>query len=300
MTDLILLGILDGLAYGALVFLVAVGLTMIFGVMRILNVAHGSFYALGAYMAASLGLWITSAQWAPWLSFPAMLLAAILVGGILGSLVERFILRRVYLKEEVLQLLVTFALFMMLEDVQRLVWGVQPYYFDAPVRMMGNVEVLGIFYTSYQVLFLPLMALVVLVGLRLFLRNTLTGKMVTAVTLDREVSETIGINAKRIFLFTFAFGAALAALGGALAAPTTSLVPGIGTEMIVLSFAVAATAGLGQVEGAIVTALAIGLGRSLATYLYPEVEVIIPYLIMMVVLLFRPNGLFGVAETRKV
>ncbi len=298
--QLAFLATLDGLAYAALVFMVAVGLTLIFGVLRILNVAHGSFYAIGAYLAASLGIAIAAGGLSPWLTFPALILAAVLVGTILGTLIERALLRYVYLKEDVLQLLVTFAVFMILEDVQRLVWGVNPYFEAVPLRLLGNISLGGIFYTNYQILVLPAVALLILVGLRLFLRTTLAGKLITAVTEDREMATAIGVDTGRVYLITFVIGATLAALGGALASPTTSLVPGMGADMIVLSFAVVATAGLGQVEGAALAALLIGLGRSFAVYLMPELEVLVPYLVMALVLLVRPEGLFGVAQRRRI
>jgi branched-chain amino acid transport system permease protein len=124
--------------------------------------------------------------------------------------------------------------------------------------------------------------------------------MIVAVTADKEAATAMGIDATRIMLLTFTAGAALAALGGALASPTTSLVPGVGAQTIVLSFAVVATAGLGQIEGAALTSLMMGLGRSVAVYFAPEFEVVVPYLIMVAVLLVRPQGLFGVLETRRV
>lgn len=298
--EVVLLAVLDGLAYAALVFLVAVGLSLIFGVMRILNVAHGSFYAIGAYAAASLGLALAARGLPSWLAFPAFVVAAVAVGVIVGGLIEAVLLRRIYGKEEVLQLLVTFAVFMILEDVQKLVWGVQPYFVNAPLNLLGTVEVFGIFYTTYQLILLPAVALVVLLALRFFLRRTWQGRMIVAVTQDREAAMAVGINAKRVYLVTFALGASLAALGGALASATTSLTPGIGSGMIVLSFAVAATAGLGRIEGAAIAALLIGLGRSVAVYFAPEFDVLIPYLIMVLVLLVRPQGLFSTLETRKV
>lgn len=299
-SQLLLLAVLDGLAYGALIFLVAVGLTLVFGVMRILNVAHGSFYALGAYAAASLGIALTSAGLSPWLAYPMFIVAAIAVGVTIGGLMERFILQRIYGQEESLQLLVTFAVFMILENVQRLVWGVQPYFYTQPLQLMGNVSIGGITYTAYQTVFLPVLALVVLFGLRWFLRYTLAGSVIVAVTEDREAATAIGINAKRVFFLTFVIGVTLASLGGALASPTTSVLPGMGAEMIVLSFAVAATAGLGQIEGAALAAVLIGLGRSLAVFFAPEFEVVMPYLIMVVVLLIRPEGLFGKSTARKI
>jgi branched-chain amino acid transport system permease protein len=293
-----ILATLDGLSYAALVFLVSVGLSLIFGVLRIVNVAHGSLYAYGAYVAATLSLAV--APISPWLTFPALLVASVLVGVVIGGLMERFLLRPVYGREEVLQLLITFAVFMIMDNLQRLIWGVQPIFAAEPVRLLPNITVMGVAYTSYQVILLPLLAVLTLVGLRYFLRHTLSGAVILAVTEDREAATAIGIDARRVFLVTFMIGASLAALGGALASPTTSLVPGMGTDMIVLSFAVAATAGLGQIEGAAVTALLIGLARAFVIYIQPEFEVLVPYLIMVVVLLVRPLGLFGFSNVRKI
>jgi branched-chain amino acid transport system permease protein len=239
-----------------------------------------------------------------WASLPVLLLAAVLVGLVLGPVIERILLRRIYAEEPVIQLLVTFALFMILEDAQKLVWGVQPVSNDVAVRWLGTVDVpfAGdvIPFTKYQLFLLPGVALATLVGLAWFLRRTLTGRVIVAVTVDREAATAMGIDAKKVFLLTFTAGAVLAALGGALASPTTSLVPGIGAQTIVLSFAVIATAGLGQIEGAALTALLIGLGRSVAVYFAPELEVVVPYIIMVAVLLVRPQGLFGAAEARRV
>ena len=298
--QLFALAVFDGVAYAALVFMVAVGLTLIFGVLRILNVAHGSFYAIGAYLTASIGGAIFAAGYAPWLALPLMFLAAAIVGIVLGGPIERLLLRRIYAKEDALQLLVTFAVFMILEDVQRLIWGTQPYFEATALQQLGNIEVFGVFYTTYQLVVLPLVAITVLISLRLFLRKTLSGKLILAVTEDRETATAIGIDADKVYLLTFVVGAALAGFGGALASATTSGVPGMGADMIVLSFAVVATAGLGQIEGAAIAALLIGLGRSFAVYLMPELQVLIPYLIMLLVLLVRPEGLFGVVRTRKI
>ena len=298
--QLLVLAFFDGIAYAALVFLVAVGLTLIFGVLRILNVAHGSFYAMGAYATASIGGAIIAAGFSPWLAFPLMLIAAALVGVLVGAPVEKLLLSRIYQMEDVLQILVTFAVFMILEDVQRLIWGVQPFFESSALQALGTVEVFGITYTAYQLILLPAVAILVLVALRLFLRRTLSGKLILAVTEDREAATGVGINAELVYLVTFVVGASLAAFGGALASATTSVLPGMGADMIVLSFAVVATAGLGRIEGAAVTALLIGLGRSFAVYTLPELEVLVPYLIMLIVLLIRPEGLFGTTHTRKI
>jgi branched-chain amino acid transport system permease protein len=298
--SLVILAILDGVSYAALIFMVATGLTLIFGVMRILNVAHGAFYAIGAYAAASSALWLASAGFSPWVQFPALLLSAVAVGALLGSIIERFLFRHIYAKEEVMQLLVTFAVFMILEDVQRLVWGVEPYAAQDLVVLLGSVEVFDVPYMRYQVIFLPLAAVAVIIFLRWLLRHTLLGHLITATTEDRECAAAMGVNVNKVFFVTFTLGTVLAALGGALAAPTTAVQLGMGADMIVLSFAVIATAGLGQIEGAAVAALLLGLGRAFAVYTFPELEVLVPYLIMAVVLLIRPQGLFGAAETRKI
>src|SRR6185436_18713382 len=192
----------------------------------------------------------------------------------------------VYGREDVLQLLITFAVFMIMDNLQRLIWGVQPIFASEPLKLLPNIKVFGVTYTSYQVVLLPLVAVATLIGLRYFLRRTLAGAVIMAVTEDREAATAIGIDAKRVFLMTFMVGATLAALGGALALPTTSLVPGMGTDMIVLSFAV---------EGTAVTALMIGLSRAFVIYIHPEFEVLVPYLLMVLVLLVRPLGLFGTA-----
>jgi branched-chain amino acid transport system permease protein len=213
---------------------------------------------------------------------------------------ETTLMQRIYQKDPILQLLITFSAFMIFEDCQRLVWGTQPYFVSDIVNYLGTIDVLGITYTRYQLLLLPGIALTVFIALRSFLKFSSMGRQIVAVSHHREMSTALGINVRRISLLTFVVSAVLGALAGALASPTVSWVPGIGGEMIVLSFAVVATAGLGQIEGALVAALLIGLARSFTVYLLPEIEVLVPFLIMVLVLLFRPQGLFSVAQARRV
>lgn len=298
--ELLMLAAADGFSYAGLLFLVSLGLTLIFGVQGILNVAHGSLYAFGGYTAATLAIWAAEKQAPTWVLLAALVLAALVVGVILGGILEIGLLRRVQDKDPVLQLLVTFAAFLIFEDLQRLIWGVAPYSSTEVVSRLGNFDIFGITYTVYQLLLIPAVAFGVYLGLLFALRRTRLGKQIIAVTHHREVAMAIGINAKKIGLIAFIVGAFLGALGGALAAPTTSLVPGVGTDMIVLSFSVVATAGLGQITGALITALLIGLARSIAVYTAPELEVAVPYLIMVAVLLVRPNGLFTVAQARRI
>jgi branched-chain amino acid transport system permease protein len=213
---------------------------------------------------------------------------------------EVTLLRRIYDKEPMLQLLITFAAFMIFEDLQRMIWGTQPYALSQVVDALGVANVGEITYTRYQLFVLPIFAIVIFLALRHFLRRSSMGRQIVAVAHNREVSMTLGINVRKICLVTFVVGSILGALGGALALPTTSWVPGIGAEMIVLSFAVVATAGLGQIEGTLVSAILIGLARAFSVYIFPEVEVLVPYLIMVLVLLVRPQGLFSVAQARRV
>ena len=298
--DLLKLAALDGFSYAGLLFLVSLGLTLIFGVQGIINVAHGSLYAFGGYTAASLVIWGLRMQAPAWVLLLLLVFAALAVGAVLGGLIEIGLLRRVQDKDPVLQLLVTFAAFLMFEDLQRLIWGATPYSSSDVVALLGNVDLFGVTYTRYQLFLIPAVALVSYLGLLFALRRTRLGKQIVAVAHHREVATALGINTKRIGLITFVTGAFFGALGGAIAAPTTSLVPGVGTDMIVLSFSVVATAGLGQITGALITALMIGLARSIAVYTAPEMEVAVPYLIMVAVLLVRPNGLFTVAQARRI
>ncbi len=298
--SLITLALMDGVSYAALLFLVALGLTLIFGVMRILNIAHGSLYAWGGYFAATLGLAITNFGLPPMLGLPALFIAALLIGVLLGTVLEYGLLRRILDKDPILQLLVTFAAFMVLEDLQRMIWGVQPVFVSEVVTQLGTLSVAGVTYTRYQLLVLPAVAIAAFFGLRWFLGRTALGRQVTAVTHNREVATAMGVNTGRVTWITISVGGALGALGGALASPTTSFTPGIGAEMMVLSFAVVATGGLGQIGGAALAALMIGLSRSFAIYLMPEIEVLVPYLIMVGVLLLRPEGLFSTAAARRI
>lgn len=291
--------LVDGLADAALIFFVAVGLTLVFSVLHILNVAHGSFYSLGAYVAVITGTWVAGLGVGRYLSLPALLLSAILVAVLLGPLIERTFIRWTYDKPEALQILVTFGLFLIFEDLQKLIFGVQSYYQDAPMQLLGSSTIGGIVYLNYQLVLIGL-ALLVALGLRLMLRRTRFGKLVTAVVADREVAQTLGVNTERVFVAAFTIGVFLAALGGALATPTSGVAPGLGADAIVLGFAVAAIGGLGQIEGALLAALIVGLSRVLAIYYAPQLQPVVPYLVMVAVLLVRPHGLFGSVKLRKI
>ena len=295
----ILAVLVDGVIYASWLFIIAAGLTTIYGVMRILNMAHGSLYALGAYAAASLaGAWLR-AGWEPMGSYAMLVLAALLVGLVVGPLIERGLLRFCYGRDEVVLVLVTYALFLIIEDVIKLVWGVESYFVSEPYGLLGNLEMGALSYPLYSAVLVGA-AVLVGVGLRFGIYGTRYGKLLTAVIHDREVSAAMGINVNRVYLVTFTLGTMLAAIGGALTAPTVSVVPGMGVEVIVLAFAVVVIGGLGSMQGAMLGALIVGLVRSAAVHFFPQVELFSIYLVMALVLAVRPRGLFVAAEARKI
>jgi branched-chain amino acid transport system permease protein len=289
----------DGAIYSSWLFTAALGLTLIYGVMKIVNVTHGSFYALGAYAGASLtGAWL-AAGYPPMLSYAVLLVAAVLVSLIVAPLIERGILRFMYAKDEVVILLITYALFLILEDVIKLIWGVNPYFIAEPYALLGSFQVAGMAYPTYN-LVLVAAALVFGGGLAWLLHSTRAGKLLIAVIHDPEVSRAMGVNVGRYYLATFALGSLLAALAGAFTAPTVSVVPGLGVDVIVLSFAVVVIGGLGSLPGAALGAVIVGIVRSLSVHYMPQLELFVIYFVMAAVLAVRPRGLFSLAEPRKI
>jgi branched-chain amino acid transport system permease protein len=291
--------IIDGLADAALIFFIAVGLTLVFSVLRILNVAHGSFYSIGAYVAVVISMWVVSAGLPPFLTLPALLISAVLVAALFGPLIERTFIRWTYGRPEAVQILVTFGLFLIFEDLQKLVFGVQSYYQDTAMQLLGVSTIGNIIYMNYQ-LVLVAVAILVIVGLRLLLRRTRMGRIVIGVVADREIAQTMGVNTAAVYTAAFTLGVFLAALGGALATPTSGVAPGLGAEAIVLAFAVAAIGGLGQIEGAAIAAVIVGMARVGAIYYAPAFEPVMPYLVMLAVLLVRPYGIFGTHTARRI
>ncbi len=291
--------IVDGIIYSAWLFIAAVGMTLIYGVMKIVNITHGSFYALGAYAAASFtGAWLARG-YPPMLSYAVLLVSAVIVTLVFAPLIERGILRFMYAKDEVVILLITYALFLILEDTIKLIWGVDPYFIAEPYGLLGSFDIGELSYPSYNLI---LVAIAILSGggLTLLLRGTRVGKLLLTVIHDPEVSRAMGINVDRFYLITFTFGSMLAAVGGAFTAPTVSVVPGLGVEIVVLSFAVVVIGGLGSLPGAALGAVIVGLVRSATIHYAPAVELFVIYFVMALVLAFRPRGLFSLAEPRKI
>lgn len=289
----------DGLGFAAWLFLSSVGLTLIYGVMRILNIAHGGFYALGAYSSAwAIGLYTQTGNTIT-LTYLIIPLSALVAGVVAGLLIERGILRFMYGRDEVLMVLVTYAIFLILEDVTKLIWGTESYVAYQPAFYLGTIEVFGIPYTVYK--FMIIGAAMATGGLLYWVLNhTRMGKLLLVVIEDREVSSALGINVTRFFTLTFISGTTLGALGGALTAPEISVSPGIGAEIIVMAFAVVVIGGMGSVGGAMIGALIVGFARAASVHIYPPAELFSIYLVMAVVLAVKPYGLFALAEGRKI
>lgn len=291
--------LVDGIIYSAWLFIAAVGLTLIYGVMKIVNVTHGSFYALGAYAGVSLTAAWLARGYPPMASYAVLLVGAILITLVFAPAIERGILRFMYAKDEVVILLITYALFLILEDTIKLIWGVNPYFVAEPYALLGSFEVGGLPYPTYNLILVGL-ALASAAGLAWLLARTRVGKLLRAVIHDPEVSRAMGINVDRFYLVTFTFGSMLAALGGSFTAPTVSVVPGLGVDVIVLSFAVVVIGGLGSLPGAALGAVIVGLVRSVSVHYAPELELFVIYFVMALVLAVRPRGLFSLAEPRKI
>jgi branched-chain amino acid transport system permease protein len=289
----------DGLVYAAYLFLVAVGLSLIFGVMKILNVTHGSFYAFGAYGAAvAVGIYFDRGLPAAG-GFLLMILVAMAIGLVLGLILERGLLRLVYGKDEVIVVLVTYAAFLILEDAIRLIFGPGSYALYQPLGAAGTVDVGALVLSGYDIGLVALAALVAL-GAGLALKHTRWGRLLTVVIFDREIAAAFGINVSAVYTITFVIGAMLGALGGAVMAPKIAVTLGIGVEVIVLAFAVVAIGGMGSIGGAFIGALTVGEFRAAAVHLLPQAELFVIYAVMALVLVFRPQGLFTRAQPRKI
>ena len=289
----------DGLVYAAYLFIVAIGLTLIFGVMKILNVTHGSFYAFGAYGAATaVGIYANSDLPAA-LGFLFMIALAMAIGMVMGLVLERGLLRLVYGRDEVIVVLVTYAAFLILEDVIVLIWGPGSYAAYQPMVAAGNTELGELVLSNYDIILVALAA--VLAGIAYWtLKFTRYGRLLTTVIFDRETAAAFGINVTLVYTATFVIGAMLGALGGAVMAPKISVTLGIGVEVIVLAFAVVAIGGMGSIEGALIGALVVGICRAAAVHLVPQLELFVIYGVMALVLVARPYGLFVRAQPRKI
>ena len=288
----------DGLIAAAVLFLLSVGLTLIFGVLRVLNVAHGSIYAFGAYLAGVLVLKVVRTGGNPYWTYLMLLIGGTIAGVVTGPLIER-LLRRVYGRGEAIQLLLTFSILLILDDLMKVIFGTQPIIASEPYSLLGTFSLGRVTYPWYAVLLIAVSVALggALVGI---VRRTRFGKLVVSVITDREISMAIGIDVGRIYLIAFTLGALCAALSGALIAPTIAVVPGVAVDVVVSSFAVIAIGGMGSLEGAALGALIVGLVRAVAVQLFPELELVTIYLIMVLVLMVKPQGLWGETQVRRI
>ena len=282
--------LLSGIFSAAILFLVAAGLQVVFGVQKIFNLACGSFYALGAYVGVS------AVNWALGAGLPRPLFVLALVAGglalaFVGPIVER-LLRTVYERDEAFQLLLTFALVLMLEDVTRLIWGTAPYSTGGLYLIYGQVRLLGANVPVYNLIVIGASVLIA-VAFGLVLTRTRFGRIVRATADNREMAEALGVNMHRVYTQVFTLGTVLGTLGGALVIPSTTAISEMGIELIVQAFAVVVIGGLGSMRGAVVGALVVGVLRAVAIATQPEVEMLLIYLIVIGVLVLRPRGLFG-------
>ena len=291
--------LLDGLQFSSYLFIVSAGLTIIFGVMKILNVCHGSFYAWGAYTAAFFIGKFSEMGLPDAMGFLIIIAAAIVVGVVLGFIIEQGILKYMYHRDEVLIVLATFGLFLVLEDVILLAFGTDPYFAYQPMALLDSVEMGGIVRDVYRLSLIGVAGLVA-VGCWFLLNKTKWGTILKAVIFDREMGISMGINVPLVYTMTFIGGAILGGLGGAYIAPTISVAPGLGTEVIVLSFAVVVVGGMGSIAGAAIGSVIIGVLRAVAVHELPQVELFVVFAVMAIVLVFRPEGLFAPAKPRKI
>jgi len=290
--ELLPIHILNSLLYASTLFLIAGGLSLIYGVMRIVNLAHGSLYALGAYVTA----WTIGqlAGGAPPVTLYALLPVGAIAVAAVGAIIEPTLLRPFYQRAEEYQLLVTFGLLLILEDVMRLVWGPYPLSASQPWELLGGSTIFGSQYPNYNLLVIGL-GFIVAALLWAFVYRTRFGVILRATSQDMRMASALGVNVKRVYVQAFALGCFMTGLGGAFIVPIQSAVLGMGVDALIIAFVVVVIGGLGSLEGAFIGALIVGFVRTLGIIWFPEIELAILYIIAAAVLLIRPIGLFGSA-----
>jgi branched-chain amino acid transport system permease protein len=275
--------LLNGLVLGALYVLMALGLSIIFGMVGVINFAHGALFTLGAYTAYQV-------QGA--LGFAGALIVAPVLVGVLGMLIEATLLRRLYLEDPLQGLLLTFGLAMVLEQGIRLLWGLSPKQFEVPTGLAGALAMGSLTYSKYRS-FILLAVVLLIVGLVLFLQKTAIGTIVRAGSRDPMMVRLLGISLTPVLTLVFGLGVALAALAGVLSAPLAGVQPAMGVNVGTAAFVVVTIGGLGSLAGAIVSGLLVGQVVSLSIYFQPRAAEASMYVLMAVILLLRPRGLMG-------
>jgi branched-subunit amino acid ABC-type transport system permease component len=279
---------ISGLTAAMFLFLIASGLSLIFGVLRVLNFAHGSFYMIGAYLAFQFVQWMGAAPGRFWWAA----LGAALGIAILGGIVERLLLRHLYGKEELYQLLFTYALVLILSDAAKVAWGTGQLSVSRPPGLAGAVQVFGT-YLPYYNLFILLLGPAIASAFWIVLHRTRAGRLIRAAALDREMLGALGVNVGWLYTGIFVLGSFLAGLGGALVTPVKTIVPGMDVEIIVEAFIVVVIGGLGSFWGTFLGALIYGQVLSFGILIFPRFSIFSVFALMAVVLILRPWGLLG-------
>jgi branched-chain amino acid transport system permease protein len=294
--DALLIHVLNSLLYASVLFLIAGGLSLIYGVMRIVNLAHGNLYAFGAYVTAWTvgqalgGSYIGSVTPSPWLYL--LLPSGAVAAAALGAVLEPTLLRPLYRRAEEYQLLITFGLLLILDDVMRLIWGPTPLSASALYEAPGSVAIGESIYPTYNFIVIAVGGLAA-AGLWAFVYKTKFGVILRATSQNMRMASALGVNVNRVYVQAFSLGCFMAGLGGAIVVPQQGAVLGMGVDALVLAFVVVVIGGLGSLEGALLGAVMVGVVRELGITFFPEIELAILYLMAAVVLLIRPAGLFG-------
>jgi branched-subunit amino acid ABC-type transport system permease component len=290
--DYYLFMLVNGLSQGMLLFIIASGLSLVFGVLRVINFAHGSLYMIGAFVAYSLSTLVAGTSM---VSFLMLLLVVPPIVALLGLVLEISMFRRVYGGEHLLQLLLTYALVLILDNVVRLVWGGDPRNVSRPDFLAGSVDLMGMALPSYNV-FILIVGPLIAIGLWLLLYRTRTGNVIRAAVSYPDTLGALGVNVSWVMTATFMLGCWLAGLGGVLMAALANIDLGIGMEKIIECFAVVVIGGLGSVGGALLGSLIIGVGVTFFQLPFGRWALVFPYAMMALVLIVRPWGLFGRPE----
>lgn len=277
--------LLNGIQYGLLLFLVASGLTLVFGIMGIINLAHGVMYMIGAYLAFSLTALTGSLTVAILLGIPLVIAV--------GFIIERFLIAALYERDHLDQVLLTYGLILVFNETQKIIWGSDvhsvavPEMFDFSIRLTDNLN-----YPVYR-LVVSAVCIVLAACMYLVIQKTRLGMIIRAGADNREMVEGLGINIRTLFALIFAAGVALAAFAGMIAAPLSSVYPGMGDTILIVCFVVVVIGGIGSIKGAFLGAMLIGLADTFGSVLLPQISSLIVYALMAMVLLWRPRGLFA-------
>jgi len=279
-----LIQILNGIQYGLLLFLLASGLTLIFGIMGVINLAHGSFYMVGAYLA----YWLARETGSLWLALPIGVVISIAI----GVLLESALIRRLYQRDHLYQVLLTFGLILIFEELRSILFGNDVHGVPIPPALNFSIPLTEtLSYPVYR-LFISGVCLALAAALYFVIQKTRIGMMVRAGNSNREMAQVLGVNIPLLYTLVFAFGVALAAFAGMIAAPVSSVFPGMGNQILIICFVVVVIGGIGSIKGAMVAALLIGIADTLGKVLLPEYSGMAVYLLMAAVLIWRPQGLF--------